>query len=248
MNNKKTRKKRSKIWGMPQDKFKELIYNSKSFKDVMRHFGMRSHGGNHNTLKARLKELNIDTNHFITANQASNLARVMTLEKLSHEVLVENSSFGRYNLKKYLVKFKLLDYKCQKCLNTGEWMGEPMTLQLEHKNGVNDDNRLENLSFLCPNCHSQTSTFAGKQLKNNYYCQCGKEILKGSKSCHKCRGSKQTKIEWPEPDALQKLLWEKPTSQIAKELGVSDVAVAKFCKKHGVQKPPRGYWAKQNKG
>jgi hypothetical protein len=45
---------------------------------------------------------------------------------------------------------------------------------------------------------------------------------------------------------MAKLLWDKPTSTIAKELGVSDKAVEKFCKKYGLQKPPRGYWTKQN--
>lgn len=41
-------------------------------------------------------------------------------------------------------------------------MNKDITLQLDHINGVNDDNRIENLRFLCPNCHSQTSTFTGR--------------------------------------------------------------------------------------
>lgn len=54
------------------------------------------------------------------------------------------------------------------------------------------------------------------------------------------------KIEWPSVEDMQKLVWEKPTSQLSKDLGVSDVAIGKFCKKHNINKPPRGYWAKQN--
>lgn len=42
------------------------------------------------------------------------------------------------------------------------WNGQPLVLQLEHKNGINNDNRLENLAFICPNCHSQTPTYAGR--------------------------------------------------------------------------------------
>lgn len=54
-----------------------------------------------------------------------------------------------------------------------------------------------------------------------------------------------TKIEWPSIEEMTKLVWEKSTVVLAKELGVSDVAIAKFCKKHNIPKPERGYWAKQ---
>ena len=56
------------------------------------------------------------------------------------------------------------------------------------------------------------------------------------------------KIVWPSPETLEKLLWEKPTSQFAKDLGVSDKAIEKHCKKLGLKKPPRGYWAKIQAG
>ncbi|MCX6969452.1 MAG: hypothetical protein NTV93_04760 [Verrucomicrobia bacterium] len=53
-----------------------------------------------------------------------------------------------------------------------------------------------------------------------------------------------TKIPWPEKELLAKLLWEKPSTQIAAELGVSDTAIKKHCRQLGIAKPPRGYWAK----
>lgn len=55
-----------------------------------------------------------------------------------------------------------LEYKCAFCGNTGEWLGQKLTLQLDHINGKNNDYRIENLRFLCPNCHSITPTYAGK--------------------------------------------------------------------------------------
>jgi len=57
---------------------------------------------------------------------------------------------------------KVLPFRCAECDNVGEWRGRPLTLQLDHVNGIYNDNRLENLRWLCPNCHSQTETFAGR--------------------------------------------------------------------------------------
>lgn len=57
--------------------------------------------------------------------------------------------------------------------------------------------------------------------------------------------TKQSKISWPSKEELEKLVWEKSTLSIAKDLGVSDSAIGKKCKAYGIQKPPRGYWEKQ---
>ena len=65
-------------------------------------------------------------------------------------------------LKDILIRNKIIEYACDKCDNMGTWENEPLTLQLDHINGINNDNRIENLRLLCPNCHSQTQTFAGK--------------------------------------------------------------------------------------
>lgn len=78
-------------------------------------------------------------------------------------ILVKNSTYtNRTALKKRLVDEKILPYRCAICGNEGEWNSYPLVLQLDHINGINNDNRIENLRFLCPNCHSQTTTFSGR--------------------------------------------------------------------------------------
>jgi 5-methylcytosine-specific restriction endonuclease McrA len=55
-----------------------------------------------------------------------------------------------------------IDYKCGLCGNTGNWWGLEIQLELHHINGNPKDNRIENLVFMCPNCHSLTEGFRGR--------------------------------------------------------------------------------------
>ena len=81
------------------------------------------------------------------------------------DILVENSNSDRGHLKRRLIREGILAEECVGCGTGPEWNGKPLTLALDHINGVNNDNRLENLRLLCPNCHSQTDTFAGRNVK-----------------------------------------------------------------------------------
>ena len=78
-------------------------------------------------------------------------------------ILVKNSNYSRGNLKKRLIQDKILKNKCYSCGLGETWNNRPIVLQLEHINGDGMDNRIENLSILCPNCHSQTDTFCRRK-------------------------------------------------------------------------------------
>jgi 5-methylcytosine-specific restriction endonuclease McrA len=80
-------------------------------------------------------------------------------------LLGNHPSYKTSMLKKRLVTEGILVYNCTSCGMGDEWNGDPIVLQLDHINGIHDDHRLENLRLLCPNCHSQTDTWCGRNVK-----------------------------------------------------------------------------------
>lgn len=118
---------------------------------------------------------------------------------------------------------------------------------------------LDKCILLCANCHMEehekldfrTEESRSWEPKKPYTppsdipCECcggKKSNARHVKLCRKCACAKLQKIAWPSNEEMRKRVWETPTSTLSKQLGVSDVAVAKHCKKHGIPKPPRGYW------
>jgi Zn finger protein HypA/HybF involved in hydrogenase expression len=82
------------------------------------------------------------------------------------KVLVENSKYTSFQrLKARLIAEGLLKQECAVCKMNPVWMGKTLILAMDHVNGVKNDLRIENLRLLCPNCHSQTDTFAGRNRK-----------------------------------------------------------------------------------
>lgn len=150
------------------EKLKDVVSSSYGYSDVMRKLGISLSGGNHASLKKKIKLNNIDISHFLGKSWNTGSRYINNGKKYdSTDIFIENSNYSRYHLKNRILKEGLLKYECEKCLNKGDWNGEALTLQLDHINGINNDNRLKNLRFLCPNCHSQTKTFAGKNINKN---------------------------------------------------------------------------------
>lgn len=152
--------RKSKVYELTDEDFISLIKTADSYSDCLRAIGLSTNGGSStDSVKRRIKELCCDTSHF------KRRARYKTPSYKLIDVLVENSLYKNIQcLKQRLIKEDLLKYECS-CCGITDWRGEPISLQLHHKNGVNTDHRLNNLCLLCPNCHSQTTTFAGKNLK-----------------------------------------------------------------------------------
>lgn len=214
---------RSKTW--TESEIREAVARGDSLSDVARSLGLQVPGGIR-TINRHITKLGLCTKHFTREAQR----RLCNDDK----VFRVGSCASGNSKKEAILRRGLKDYCCAVCGNKGEHNSKPLVLQLDHINGNRKDNRLENLRFLCPNCHSQTPTFAGRNKR-----------AKPCKVHPKKRRGGSCKINWPENEALSALVWNKTMVTIARELGVSDRSVAKHCKKHGIQVPPSGYWLRK---
>lgn len=86
------------------------------------------------------------------------------ITKSTEEIFCENSTVARHIVKKRILSDYLIAYKCEICNCDPVWQGKPMPLILDHINGKNNDNRLENLRFICSNCDSQLDTYKSKNI------------------------------------------------------------------------------------
>lgn len=142
---------------------RNVVQESQCYVDVLRKLGLRTEGSNNQTLKKYLLKYGIDTGHFVgtTLRKTNGGPKKRTIA----EMFCLSSTVERSVIKRHILQNGLIPYVCSECPNTGMWNSKPLTLQLEHKNGISNDHRLENLEFLCPNCHSQTATYAGRNVK-----------------------------------------------------------------------------------
>jgi hypothetical protein len=206
MTNKTKRLKRSVIWKIPKEQLQTILNNSNSYKEVLISINMNSSCGNYKTLNEAIREYNLDLSNIINnrKNQPSVSRKISIPDEI---VFVENSKYNnREMLKKRLLGLGV-EYICVECGVSDNYNNKPISLQLDHINGINDDNRIKNLRFLCPNCHSQTDTFSGKIHRKINRCSCGSIISNKANYCYMCRPTKPPKIIWPSKSIMEKLLW-----------------------------------------
>lgn len=213
----------------------EAVKTSFTYADVCRKLGYKK-PNNYKTIKKYIEIYNIDVSHFLGI--ASTKGKKHIRRKNIEEFLTENNYIHTRYLKKRLIKEGFLIYECAIC-KLQDWNNVKITLELDHINGINTDNRLLNLRLLCPNCHSQTATYCRNSLKkteSKTCIKCNKNVYKNSKTlvCKICsKGQpRKPKIEWPNYQELKALVENLGYSETGRKLNVSDNAVRNHLKKY----------------
>ena len=138
-----------KPYSYTQEQLKAAVAQSTSYWQIHKKLGIK--GCVYHSLKTRIKKCGFDTSHIIGCAKNS----------LS-SILVKNSTYlNNDHLKYRLLRAGLKKLVCEEC-NLTDWLGKKLSFHLHHINGNYKDNRLSNLQFLCPNCHSQTDNFGVK--------------------------------------------------------------------------------------
>ena len=141
----------------------EAIAASTSMAGVLRHLGLRPNGGIHAHLRRRMDRLGLDTSHFL--GQAHSRGVPSPRRKAAAEILTVRGELDKRVPATTLTRALIEVGRAHRCADCGVgavWNGRPLTLHVDHIDGRFCDNRPANLRFMCPNCHSQTATYAGR--------------------------------------------------------------------------------------
>lgn len=219
-----------------------IVKESLAFTEVLRKLGLQQAGGNHSHIRKVIEREGIDTSHF--KGQAWNSGKTFPKKYPIEDYLTGKRYVHSNTLKKRLIKESLLDNKCYECGLT-EWKDTPIPLELHHIDCNHENNNLDNLTILCPNCHAMIHYTINqnkkperlekrktKRRKANSTTIDKRIIDSSGRSWSIDSKIKTRKVERPPLDILLRELDESNFTQVAKKYGVSDNAIRKWIKQY----------------
>ena len=246
-----------------EEQFRQAWLSANSVMECLRNLGLNEYGSAHQIAKDTAKELGLDNSHMSGQGWLKGKTHAFTPSRKLEEILVYGKKENNTELKKKLVRAGLKEWRCERC-NLDNWLGEKITIELEHIDGDNKNNVIDNLMFLCPNCHSYTDTWRGRNIKSYgrldkleksasskvaskegnldagsnppppTCIDCGSSISRNCKRCKKCYHKSIEKIVWPTDEEILKMVNETSFLATGRKIGVSDNAVRKRLKTRGL--------------
>ena len=143
----------------------EAIKTSRSYRQALIKIGLKEAGGNYAQIKKYIKEYKLDISHFKGRGWNKGMSFPFRPKISLEKILIKNSDFQSYKLKKRLIREDIKAPRCEECGWAKHALDGRLPLELHHINGDAKDNRLENLQILCPNCHSLKPNYRGRKKK-----------------------------------------------------------------------------------
>lgn len=226
--------------------FARVVMENSTVSGVLRALGLATSGGrNYQRVRDRVQDLGLCTDHWVGHRRGSGRLGPRTKRSFV-DLLVAKAprSTSTSFIKRKIMKAGLLPEVCSICGLGPVWQGQPLVLALDHINGDHRDFRLENLRLLCPNCHSQTPTFAGRRHRTStVVCSsCGGYKATSSGVCRTCRAKQRSAR--PLVSELSVLLDQHPSlASIGRLFGVTATTVRRWAQELGIssERFPRRY-------
>lgn len=212
---------------MEKEILEKIVKESDTIHSVLVKMGKNTSAASYKSFHRKVKKYEIDITHFLSRKEiTAKQFKEGKLKKIpTNEMFTENSLVARNQIKNRIISENLIKYECCMCGNDGNWNGNKISLILDHKNGVNNDNRLDNLRFVCPNCNATLDT----------HCKGSKGLISKSPKVKKLTRIDRPslrKVERPDMDTLLNDINEMGYSATGRKYGVSDNAVRKWIKRY----------------
>ena len=228
-----------------ESQFRQAWETSASYSEVLNKLQLNKSGGSTRIIKETATELGLSKDHF---------ARKSTVQRYTlEEILIKDSPYkSPSSLLNRLVKEGLKELKCEGC-GIVEWQGQPAPLSLDHENGDNKDNRIENLRVLCLNCHGLTPTWCGRNKVRKtstgnlpgigikeYLCICGNTRDSQATVCLECYNLQNHELkEYPPTEEMIAGIEKFGYLKYSKMINVSDNGLRKALVRRGVNPLPK---------
>jgi hypothetical protein len=226
-----------------EDDVRAAIASSRSINEALRKLGLRAAGHNYRTMRKLIAGYGISTDH-MDPNWVMRGPR-RTRKTPLEQILVAGSHYNRQHLKDRLYREGLKQRQCELCGQDETWRGRPMSLILDHVNGIATDNRLENLRIVCPNCNATLDTHCGRlnrlDIEPRKCLHCGSSFMPrypSHRCCSHACGSlanvsyepkpETRKVVRPSYEQLMADLARTNFCAVGRKYGVSDNAVRKW--------------------